>query len=140
MAHLVNALRPDGQSADYRFVHDTEADRTYKVKQTLDETPGRDPVLKLSISEVDAAGQAVRLTETDEPEIIWQSHTFTPTELADPEFDIEKRVSAMLYTAVEERERRNAARLVLADLAGTWGGEPAGLELEPPGPAVEPEQ
>lgn len=139
MTRLVNAIRPAGVSPDYRFVRDADTGRLFKAQHHMEETPGRDPVLKLSIAEVDEDGKALRIAGTDEPEIVWHSHTFTPTELASPEFDVEKRVSAMLYTAIEDRDRRAAARQALSGLTDKWGGT-KGLELEPPPPPLVPEQ
>ncbi len=137
MTKLVNSIRPSGQRDDYRFVKDNDTGRIFKALVHFEETEGYDPVVKVSIAEVDEDAHAIKRPDGT-PVLVWHSHTFTPVELEDPDFDAEHRVSAMLYTAIAADEARRLARTKIGGLADKWKGR-KGLDLAPPPPSVTPD-
>ncbi|MBA2720570.1 MAG: hypothetical protein H0U52_15215 [Chloroflexi bacterium] len=140
MAQLENEARPEGQREEYRFIRNAESGRTFKVLPHFEEAPGCPPTLKLSLSEVDDSGKAIVAEEGIEPELFWHSHTFNDIELEDPDFDIESRIAAMLYAAVENHETKLKGREEVAGMIeGKWKGR-ASLDLTPPPEPVTPKE
>lgn len=130
MTKIINATRPAGQRVEYRFFKDTDTSRTFKAMAQFEEILGAAPVMKLSISEVDAAGTAIK-DEAGEAIVFWHSHTFTEVELKDPTFNAEARSAAMLTAAIGNQEVVRAGREKLQSLKTIWP-TPSAINTTPP--------
>lgn len=140
MTRLTHLERPANQRADYRFVKDEDSGRRFKVLAHFVDEAGREPELKLSIAEAGEDGHALVGEGQEEPELAWHGHVFRAVELEDPAFDVEARVSAMLHTAVEAREKRIGAKTEIVGLIERkWKGR-AAMALVPPPPAMTAEE
>lgn len=135
MVKIVNAARPKGQREEYRFFKETESGQEFK---SLAETgvAGNDPVLKVSVSQVDADGNA--MVDADGIAIVaWHSHTFTPVELENPAFNAEERLAAILTTSIGAYQVAKKSREKVDALKAAWGGAKALKLTVPPTIAVE---
>lgn len=123
MVKIANAPRPKDQREDYRFFKETKSGDKFKSLAETD-IVGINPVLKVSVSQVDAEGKA--MVDTDGNAIVsWHSHTFTPIELEDPDFDPEKRLTFVLTTIIEAYQTAKNNREKIDKLKAAWTGTKA---------------
>ncbi len=132
--NLENAPRPDGQRDYYRFFRNAETGQAYKAKHEPRTAFDGSPALCISVSPVDAEGKALR-DPRGEPDVYYLTHTFTAVELADPDFNLEERVSAILHTAIGAKEEQLGVRTALVDLGSIWSSSKP-IPLPPPPPPL----
>jgi hypothetical protein len=119
MPKIVNIPRPASQSSEYRFLKNTDTNNNFKVKHELRTNPRAEPMLAVSVSQVDTDGKAI-VDANGEPLIYWHTHAFTPVELTDLDFNAETRLAIILDTAIAEKERELTARKNLDALSAKW--------------------
>lgn len=117
---LTNKERPEGQREDYLFVRSVESGREFKALVAIDRTQQRDPVLKLSISEVGDDGKALR-DEAGQTDIYRISHTVTQAERDAEGFDLTQTAQQLLAASVERFEEQDGALAAAKQLAAGWG-------------------
>jgi hypothetical protein len=112
---MIIAERPEGQRDDYLFI-ESEGEH-FKVLHELRQE-GTALWLVLSIAPVDQDGKAMRIN--DVPDVMYHTHHLTETELSAPDFDLDKRISAIIASLVAAKGREIAARRSMASLADRW--------------------
>lgn len=119
------APRPEGQRDDYLFL--ASEGRTYKALHEIRNNVAGQPSLVISLAPVDEDGHALTLSN-GEPDVSWHTHTFTETELADPDFSTDARVATILREMVARKAAEIAARARVAGLSEAWRGGALNLD------------
>lgn len=119
MPDIIKIQRPAGQSEEYRFYVNQDTENEFKAKQSLEENIAKQPVIKLSVSQVDEDGHAL-VDEVGDPIITTHSHVFTETELSDPTFDPATVVQQIMEQVIVTAEISMDNRKKLAAVALEW--------------------